>query len=48
MKEVKLKGRLVVVKGVKHIHDLNLKEGDEGWWEGVGIGYEFLLQELGL
>lgn len=48
MKDAGLKSRLVVVEGAKHIHDLTLKEGDEGWWEGVGIGYEFLLKELGL
>lgn len=48
MKDAGLKSRLVVVKGAKHIHDLSLKEGDEGWWEGVGIGYEFLFQQLRL
>lgn len=36
------------VKGARHIHDLNLKEGDKGWWEGVGVGYDFLFRQLGL
>ena len=48
MRKRGLKARLGVVSGVRHVHDLNLKEGDEGWWEGVGVGYEFLFGELGL
>ena len=39
---------LATVKGARHIHDLKLNEGDEGWYEGVGVGYDFLLAELGL
>lgn len=46
MKEEGVRGELAVVNGVRHIHDLKLKEGDEGWWGGVGVGYEFLFREL--
>ncbi|KAL9608394.1 MAG: hypothetical protein Q9167_006774 [Letrouitia subvulpina] len=43
-----VKGRLGIVEGARHIHDLQLKENDEGWWAGVGVGYDFLLEELGI
>jgi hypothetical protein len=43
-----VRGGLGKVKGVRHIHDLELREGREGWWEGVGVGYAFLFGELGL
>ncbi|MCJ1436576.1 hypothetical protein MMC27_005956 [Xylographa pallens] len=42
-----VKGGLAEVKGKRHIHDLKLREGDVGWEEGVGVGYRFLLEELG-
>lgn len=34
------------VEGAKHIFDLGLVPGSEGWNAGVGPGYEFLLKEL--
>ena len=47
-----LKGRGVIgglgrVKGKGHIHDLALKPGEEGWQEGVGVGYAFVFQIVG-
>lgn len=48
MREMGVRGGLGEVKGVRHIHDLGLGEGAEGWWEGIGVGYEFLFRELGL
>lgn len=30
------------VRGQGHIHDLALKPGDEGWEDGVGVGYAFV------
>lgn len=48
MRQKAVKAGLAEVKGARHIHDLNLKEGDNGWWEGVGVGYDFLFRELGL
>ena len=48
MREMGLRGGLGVVRGAKHIHDLGIGEGAEGWWEGVGVGYDFLFGELGL
>ena len=40
-------GGLSRVKGKGHIHDLALKPGDEGWQEGVGVGYAFVFQIVG-
>ena len=40
-------GGLGRVKGKGHIHDLALKPGDEGWQDGVGVGYEFIFRILG-
>ncbi|KAL9125848.1 MAG: hypothetical protein Q9217_005003, partial [Psora testacea] len=37
-------GGLGRVKGKKHIHDLALKPGAEGWHEGVGVGYSFVFE----
>ena len=48
MRERGVKAGLAEIKGARHIHDLSLKEGDEGWWNGVGVGYDFLFKELGL
>ena len=42
-----VRGGLGRVKGKEHIHDLTLKPGDEGWQEGVGVGYAFVFQVLG-
>ncbi|KAL6720906.1 hypothetical protein ACLMJK_000005 [Lecanora helva] len=41
-----IKASLAVIEGARHIHDLRLKEGDDGWRKGVGIGYDFLFDEL--
>lgn len=43
-----VRGGLGEVRGVRHIHDLEVGEGGEGWWKGVGVGYDFLFAELGL
>lgn len=43
-----IRGGLGEVSGVRHIHDLGVREGAEGWWKGVGVGYDFLFRELGL
>lgn len=43
-----VKGGLGVVQGARHIHDLGIGEGEKGWQGGVGVGYEFLFEELGL
>ncbi len=43
-----VRGGFGEVKGVRHIHDLGIAEGAEGWREGVGVGYDFLFGELGL
>ena len=48
MREMRVRGGLAEVKGVRHIHDLGLGEGMDGWWGGVGVGYDFLFKELGL
>jgi acetyl esterase/lipase len=44
--ENSVKGGLLCVKGAKHIYDLGLTPGSEGWEKGVGPGYDFLLGEL--
>ena len=46
MQEKGVSGGMSIVEGASHIHDLGLAEGDEGWEEGVGVGYDFLLGEL--
>lgn len=43
-----VRGGLGEVFGMRHIHDIGIREGGEGWRKGVGIGYEFLFGELGL
>lgn len=48
MREIGVRGGLGEVRGVRHIHDLGLRKGGDGWWEGVGVGYDFLFGELGL
>ena len=47
-----LKGKGVIgglgrVQGKGHIHDLALRPGDEGWQEGVGVGYGFVFRIVG-
>lgn len=44
--ECKVRGGLLAVKGVKHIHDLSLRPGMERWQKEVAPGYDFLLQIL--
>lgn len=34
------------VRGKGHIHDLALKPGCEGWYDGVGVGYDFLFDAV--
>ena len=48
MREAGVRGGLGAVEGARHVHDLGVREGGEGWREGVGVGYEFLFGELGL
>lgn len=48
MREMGVRRGLGEVRGARHIHDLGLREGGEGWSKGVGVGYEFLFKELGL
>ena len=48
LQERGVRGGLATVKGSRHIHDLKTKEGDQDWWSGVGVGYNFLFKELGL
>ena len=48
LKEADVKCGLSIVEGARHIHDFTLREGDKGWSQGAGIGYEFLFKELGL
>ena len=42
-----VRGELGRVKGKGHIHDLALKPGQDGWQEGVGVGYSFVFQVIG-
>ena len=44
MKRRGVRGGLSIVHGKKHIHDLALKPGSEWWFEGVGVGYDFLTE----
>ncbi len=46
MRAKKVRSGLAEVEGAKHMHDLKLRRGDEGFWKGVEIGYEFLFKEL--
>lgn len=32
------------VRGKKHIHDLALKPGQDGWTDDVGVGYAFIFE----
>ena len=46
LKNTGVKTGFLPVKGVKHIHDLNLKPGMEKWDTQVLPGYKFLLEAL--
>ncbi|PWY75480.1 ketoacyl-synt-domain-containing protein [Aspergillus heteromorphus CBS 117.55] len=37
---------LLAIPGARHIHDLSLMPGSEGWEEGVAPGYRFLLERI--
>ncbi|KAL9636860.1 MAG: hypothetical protein Q9164_002564, partial [Protoblastenia rupestris] len=41
-----VKGGLLVVPSARHLFDLSLRPGDEGWESDVLPGYRFLLQML--
>ncbi|KAF6842710.1 polyketide synthase [Colletotrichum musicola] len=41
-----VRGGFLPVRGARHIFDLGLAPGSEGWDAGVGPGYGFLLEEL--
>lgn len=47
MKQQGVRGDLLVAPDAKHIFDLDLVPGSEGWKSYVEPGYEFLLNELG-
>lgn len=36
----------LAVKGAKHIFDLGLAPGTNGWAKGVGPGYDFLMDQI--
>lgn len=38
---------LQMVKGARHIHDLALREGKDGWKDGVEVGYRFVFGVVG-
>lgn len=44
-----VKGDFSEAKGKRHIYDMDLRpaKGQE-WWEGVGVGYDFVFRELSL
>ncbi|GAB1313206.1 hypothetical protein MFIFM68171_03416 [Madurella fahalii] len=46
LEEKGVDGGLLTVKGQGHIFDVGLAPGTEGWEEGIGPGYEFLLRLL--
>ena len=48
MKVMRVRGGLKEIKGARKNYNPGLKERNEGHWEGVGIGYEFLFTESGL
>ncbi|KAL9030654.1 MAG: hypothetical protein Q9196_001241 [Gyalolechia fulgens] len=39
---------VLVVDGARHLHDLGVESGSDGWAKGVGEGYEWLLKQLGM
>jgi len=41
-----VKSGFLPVKGAKHIFDLGLAPGSDGWDSGIGPGYEFIFREL--
>lgn len=49
LREKGVKCEFAEVRGKRHIHDLDLRpsKGQE-WWDGVGVGYDFLFKELSL
>lgn len=48
LREKGVEGGLLVVDGAKHLHDLGVEPGSEGWEKGVGEGYAWLLGKLGV
>lgn len=48
LREKGVDGGILVVDGARHLHDLGLEAGSEGWDSGVGKGYAWLLGKLGL
>lgn len=47
LKENNVESGICVVKGARHIHDLDVEVGSEMWEKGVALGYSFLLSALG-
>ncbi|KAI4177502.1 MAG: hypothetical protein LQ343_000483 [Gyalolechia ehrenbergii] len=48
LRERGVDGRVLVVDGARHLHDLGVEVGSQGWEKGVGDGYEWLLEQLGV
>lgn len=46
LKETGVEAGMKTVRGKRHIFDLRLKPGERGWDENVGVGYEFLFEQL--
>lgn len=46
LRENGVESGILVVKGARHIHDLNVEVGSEMWERGIGPGYDFLLSAL--
>ncbi|PWY93856.1 ketoacyl-synt-domain-containing protein [Aspergillus sclerotioniger CBS 115572] len=47
LKEHGVKSGLLPIPGARHIHDLTLAPGSEGWEMGVEPGYKFLFEQMG-
>ncbi|PYH99806.1 ketoacyl-synt-domain-containing protein [Aspergillus ellipticus CBS 707.79] len=48
LKENGIKHGFLPIPGERHIHDLTLTPGSEGWENGVAPGYKFLLEQIEL
>ena len=46
LKEHDIKSGFLAVRGARHIYDLNLRPGSDGWEQGVAPGYKFLFEQL--
>ena len=46
MRAKRVKGGILIVPGAGHLHDLNLRPGEDKWNSGVQPGYDFLFRML--